>query len=52
MHHVIAAACQAQSCTGNWQYATESWSTGGVILGAVILVLVLAAAGAARRIAR
>lgn len=31
----------------NWQYATESWSAGGVVLGLVILLVVIGAATAA-----
>lgn len=38
--HIIAAGAP----NGSWQYATESWSTGGVILGLVILFVVIAAA--------
>ncbi|HET9970024.1 MAG TPA: hypothetical protein VFQ68_17455 [Streptosporangiaceae bacterium] len=42
MHaHIIAAA----DPTGSWQYATETWTKGGVVLGLVIL-LVIAAVGA------
>lgn len=49
MHaHIIAAG----SPDGTWQYATESWSKGGAILGLVILVLVIAIiAGAVRKTA-
>lgn len=46
MHaHIIAAA----DPTGSWQYATETWTKGGAILGLVLLILVIAAAAAAAR---
>lgn len=49
---IIAAACQASNCTSNWQYATESWSKGGAILGAVILAVIAAVVlGVARKVA-
>lgn len=42
MHaHIIAAA----GPDSGWRYATETWSTGGAVLGLVILLAVIALIG-------